>query len=346
MADDVTKRPRVSVILPAYNCETFIADAIGSILGQTFCHFELLVIDDASTDTTVEIIRTFNDPRLRIFEKPKNTGYTESLNYGLNLSKGEYIARMDADDISFPKRFEKQVAFMDHHQEVVACGTFYRVLGSEKVKEFPTDHEDLKIQLLQETCFAHPTVMIRKAVLDKNNVSYDVTKEPAEDYALWVRLLEFGKFYNLQDVLLDYRVHDQQVSVTRRSKQLKSKGETRVNILRYLNINIDTYSSEVLEKIFSSDQLSFEEILTYCEIKQKLINANNSLFFGREKFKNYMNGLESQVVKNYFLVRSHFYPRLFKNYLYFKKQGIFALPFFREIVLLGKSVFYYKKNRH
>ena len=113
-----TKEPLVTVLLPAYNSEAFVRESLQSILDQTFTDFELIVIDDASTDGTVALVKAFQDSRIRLVQKPHNTGYTDSLNNGIRLARGRYIARMDADDISLPHRFQKQVQFLDAHPDV------------------------------------------------------------------------------------------------------------------------------------------------------------------------------------------------------------------------------------
>ena len=240
------KDPFISVIMPVYNCERYVKDAIQSILNQSYTNFELLILDDNSSDSTKTIINEFTDLRIKLIEKSKNTGYTNSLNYGLSIAKGTYIARMDGDDISIPERFAKQVAFLELHPDVIVCGTNYKIIGTNKVKILPETHEDIKIELLKNTCFGHPTVMIRKEILDRYDLMYDIEKEPAEDYDLWVRLLKYGRLYNLNEVLLHYRVYDGQVSQKRRNIQLQSKLSTRIQLLQHLELNFSKAEFKVL----------------------------------------------------------------------------------------------------
>ncbi len=126
-----TKFPRITVIMPVYNCELYIKEAIDSILNQTFTDFEFLIIDDASTDKTVSIIKEYKDFRIQLIEKEGNKGISDSLNYGLKVAKGEYIARMDGDDISLPERFVKQVTFLDSNPDVILCGSNFGIIGTE-----------------------------------------------------------------------------------------------------------------------------------------------------------------------------------------------------------------------
>ena len=120
--------PKISVLMPVYNCELYVQEAIDSILNQTFIDFELLIIDDCSTDKTVEIINNYADKRIKLTTKPHNTGLTNSLNYGLSIAQGQYIARMDGDDVSVLDRFEKQVKFLDTNPDIILCGTWYQLM--------------------------------------------------------------------------------------------------------------------------------------------------------------------------------------------------------------------------
>jgi glycosyltransferase involved in cell wall biosynthesis len=123
--------------MPVYNCELYIKEAIYSILNQTFTDYELIIIDDCSTDSTADIIKDYSDSRIIFFEKDSNSGYTNSLNYGLSVAKGEYIARMDGDDISLPTRLEKQVHFLNSNPDIVLCGTSYSIMEQQGVFYMP-----------------------------------------------------------------------------------------------------------------------------------------------------------------------------------------------------------------
>ena len=129
--------PRISVIMPAYNAEKYIREAIDSILAQTYTDFEFIIIDDASTDATASIVESYSDERIRFFRNEHNMGVANTLNRGLDLAVGEYIARMDSDDISLPERFAKQVEFMDTHTDVIVCGSNAIVFG-DGINEYKT----------------------------------------------------------------------------------------------------------------------------------------------------------------------------------------------------------------
>lgn len=235
--------PQVTVLMPVYNSSLYIKEAIDSILNQTFRNFEFIIIDDSSTDNSVAIIKSYQDSRIHLIEKPANTGYTNSLNLGLKLAKGKYIARMDSDDISLPDRVSKQVAFMDHHPEVGVCGTWIETFGSTSgVRKYKTCHEQIKIDLLFRSAFAHPSIMIRKAVLDQWNIDYKAESEPAEDYELWVRLSEHCKLANIPEVLLKYRVHDKQVTSQFSKKQ--SYIDQQIKLLQVEKLGIESFQDE------------------------------------------------------------------------------------------------------
>lgn len=217
--------PTISVIMPAYNAEKYINEAIDSILAQTFTDFEFIIIDDGSTDSTCAIVESYSDSRIRFFKNEHNLGVAATLNRGLDLARGEYIARMDADDISLPTRFEKQAAYMDEHQDIVVCGTAYCMFGeniSEQVIECTTDWRKAKAELLFSPCVAHPSVMIRKKILENNSLRYEEKYEGTEDYVLWWRIAQYGKIAALQNILLKYRIHNEQITEIQ-SRDLKKR---------------------------------------------------------------------------------------------------------------------------
>jgi glycosyltransferase involved in cell wall biosynthesis len=206
-------------LLPVYNQERYLRDALASVLAQTFVDFELLLIDDGSSDGSAKIAEECTDPRLRLEFNDRNRGLPATLNRGLGLASGQYIARMDADDICLPHRLEEQVRFMDLHPQIGICGTAMRILGSDEVSLCPLEHEEIRCALLFYTALAHPTVMLRRDVFECLHLQYDVTARHAEDYDLWVRAVEVTEIANLPDVLLEWRVHAEQVSSLHQREQ-------------------------------------------------------------------------------------------------------------------------------
>lgn len=335
--------PKITVLMPVYNCELYIKEAVESVLNQSYSDFELLIIDDASTDKTVSIIKTYADSRIQLIEKPLNTGYTNSLNLGLELAQGIYIARMDGDDISMPERFEKQAAFLDVNREVVLCGTLFNVIGSDLVVKLPEHHDEIKLGLLWGNCMAHPSVMMRKQILDEFSIVYDLSKEPAEDFDLWVRLLSLGKLYNLQEVLLNYRIHSTQVSQQRAITQIQSALESRLQMLKYLNCTFDSKESDLLKKIMEENILvTFDEIKDFLVLKEKMILGNSTYFFDSNGFVNYLSGIENKLIKRYFVNREKFSPTIYIQYLKIKSKLGRKIKMIDEFKLMVKSIIFYK----
>ena len=218
-------RYKISVLIPVYNCAPYVTAAVNSILTQTFPDFEVVIIDDCSTDNTVQLIQEIDDDRIKIIRKPHNTGITDSLNMGLELAEGKFIARMDGDDISVNTRFEEQVELLENDPSLVLCGSWMQIMSTDEIVKVPVEHDEIKTEMLAANCVMHPTVMIRTSFLRENNLKYNRALEPSEDYDLWVRMIEKGKFHNIPKALLMHRLHDGQTSETRSSEQ-QTKAET------------------------------------------------------------------------------------------------------------------------
>lgn len=230
--------PQVTVLIPVYNGERHLAAAIDSILGQSFGDFELLIIDDGSTDASAALAAGYDDPRIRLESNARNLGVVATLNRGLAMARGDFIARMDADDIALPVRLERQLAFLASHPSVVACGTWMSAFGAGTAATWqaPCEHAEIMARLLFESCLFHPTVMLRTAVLRTYGVSYDGEYRHAEDYELWTRLAAYGQLANLGEVLLNYRLHDGNIGVAHRGEQLETAGRVRSGLLRRMGL--------------------------------------------------------------------------------------------------------------
>ena len=201
--------PRVSIILPVYNGEPYLAEAIKSILGQTFCDFELIIINDGSKDGSAACVAQFSDSRLKYFEQA-NAGLAATLNRGISLAAGEYIARQDQDDISHPERLAAQVAFLNEHQDYCMVGTWAEIFSEMesgmRFHRHPTDNLELKLHLHFRNPFVHSSMMLRaSAVRGIGGYSTDKTRQPPEDYELWSRMAKAGKLANIPRVLVRYR---------------------------------------------------------------------------------------------------------------------------------------------
>jgi glycosyltransferase involved in cell wall biosynthesis len=205
---------KLTVLMTVYNGQEFLRETVESILNQTYKDFVFLILDNASTDNSCEIIRSYDDPRIRLEALPQNIGQIPALNKGLDMIDTPLVARMDADDISLPERFEKQVAFLENNPDIGICGTHAIAFQGKKETHWrhPQHMDDIKIRLLFECCLVHPSVMMRKEWLDQHDLRYDETLGHSEDWELWQRASRLFKLANIPEVLIRYRVHGQSVS--------------------------------------------------------------------------------------------------------------------------------------
>lgn len=198
--------------MPVYNSALYLREAVDSILRQSLGDFELILINDGSTDESPQIIASYDDPRIVVLHHPKNVGLIVSLNEGLELARGQYIARMDADDISVSTRFAKQVEFLENYPEVGILGTRAIQFGAAHgPMRPPINHDDIRCQLLFQSGFVHSSVMMRTAMMRAKNLLYGDFRH-AEDLELWQRCAEEFKLANLPDRLVQYRVHPQSIT--------------------------------------------------------------------------------------------------------------------------------------
>jgi len=223
--------PKVTVLMSVNNGAKYLSEAIESILDQSFGNFEFLVIDDGSTDSSASIIEACSDSRIVLVRNEENLGLTRSLNKGLGLARGKYIARMDADDIALPQRLARQVAFLEDHPEIGLLGTAYWVIDASG-QRMSAPHRlrtPLEVQWGSlSTCpFAHPTVMIRNEILIDHRLLYDERFSVAQDYDLWVRLLRHTDGANLEEPLLERRVH--RASVTNQHWKIQRRNHVTVS---------------------------------------------------------------------------------------------------------------------
>lgn len=343
----VSAVPTVTVLMPVYNCELYIKEAIDSILSQTFSDFELLIIDDASADRTVSIIKSYIDSRIKLIEKPLNTGLINSLNLGLQMAKGIYIARMDGDDISLPNRFAKQVAFLDANQDITVCGSCYTVIGTDTTIQLPEHHDDIKLAFLKGNCMAHSSIMMRKPLPGEIPLKYDLSRETAEDYDLWVRLaLQGSLLHNLQEVLLFYRMHNSQVSQRQSLKQMNSVLVIKHTVFNCLALNLSPDEKLVLDKVINDGLgINYYDIAVFRKLQIKLLDSNTKNIFEPAGFKKVIVDLEKLIIKRCFINKPKYQLRTYFNYLKVKQGLNFKLTVFEEIKLIVKSFVFFQTKK-
>lgn len=298
---------KFSVIIPLYNKEKEIADTLNSVLNQSYKADEIIVVDDGSTDNSAKIIKEFmkKDQRIVLIDR-ENKGLPYSLNEGISKAKGEYIARMDADDISLPERFERQIKYMEDNNLDV-CGTFIKVFSESSNKVIigknPINHNDIKFALLFFSSLAHPTVMFRKEVFSK--VNYRVDYKVAQDYQLWIDIVITGyKVGNIPEVLLNYRQHEAQASIYKFKKQQDIAHEIALNYAEKLGEEIVKIVQQVIDSKISINYTNFKILL------DKILKLSKDNSISKETL--------SFILKKLYLYATPKSP--VKYYVYFKAK--------------------------
>ena len=266
--------PKISVIIPAYNAEKFIKEAIDSVLGQTFRDFELIVLNDCSRDRTEEIILSYTDERIVYHKNEQNMGVAGTLNRGLAAARGEYIARMDADDISLPERFARQAEYLDTHPDVAVLGTNVETFdenGPVCTGWSATDPKQMKVDLLFSCGLAHPSVMMRREVVQALG-GYDLAFEGMEDYDLWCRVAETHGVTTLKEILFRYRVHGGQVTKNPSPKYMERLRNLKQRQLGLLGISPEGAGAELFCK--GKKPATMEEICDTALLYSRILEAN------------------------------------------------------------------------
>lgn len=236
-----SERPLVTVLLPVHNGRDYLQDAIASVLRQTLTDFELLVIDDGSTDGSVDLIRAYDDPRIRLVVQEQNRGVADTLNHGLSLARGEFIARMDADDICRPERLERQVDLLRRCPDVAVCGSWVEAFegAHREVWEAPVTHDAILARMLFVSALYHPTACFRSAFMTDNSLQYASDFPCAQDYDLWARCAAKGRLANLAEVLLEYRLHPGQSARQKSAVRQDYADRVRFGLLSGLGLHPD-----------------------------------------------------------------------------------------------------------
>lgn len=226
--------PRVTVLMPTYNVAPWVDEAIQSVLNQTYKDFELLVVDDASADDTLEHVKAISDQRIRIAAFPNNVGLADNLNRGLDLIETELVARMDGDDIAEPDWLETGIKVLDSRPEIGICSFGFQFFGTKtSLVRFPELNEDSKVQMLFGCTVIVP--VLRRSVFVDNNLRYSTEAFPAEDYMMWANAYRVTQVYNVQRTLFHYRTHETQISTAKRQAQIEKSNEVRLKMLSWLN---------------------------------------------------------------------------------------------------------------
>jgi len=274
----------ISVIMPVFNSAKFLVEAIDSVLNQTLNDFELIIIDDASNDGSLDIIKKYCDNRIVLVQNNSNQGIVYGLNHGISISKGEYIARMDSDDICDPYRFEIQLKYLlDNNLDV--CGSYIQFFGTTNyIKIFPTKLEDIIFLMQFGSPIAHPTALFRKNFF--NTIQYKEEYKYVEDLEIWKRaIIEDKKIGNVPSILLKYRTHNNQLSKVTKLIQLDKSCLISLEVSNYFygNKYIDIFSKYNFGYIESINQID-----SYNFLKEYL-------------FESSIIKIEIKIIKHYFI---------------------------------------------
>jgi glycosyltransferase involved in cell wall biosynthesis len=317
-------RPLVSVVMPVYNAEKYLKPAIDSILNQSYTDLDIVIVNDGSTDNSKNIIKSYQDPRIRYFENAQNSGIVVTRNRGLEEARGDYIAVMDSDDLAAPDRMKIQVEFLENNQEFGMCGSYFKTINGQdkilKTVNFPTNDKDARSYLIVHNCFCHSTVMIRGELAKR--LKYDLRYDVVEDYELWYRISKISKIINLPVYTTFYRVHGNNVSTTKN---------------KHMFILLDKINSNVLddlEILYTRDELSLHSNLliynfSFFKDKGKLDELEKWMvrFFKEiEKNPNFSEIIVFKIlIKKWIVVctKSKDFKKLFFNKLLFKHPSLY-----------------------
>jgi glycosyltransferase involved in cell wall biosynthesis len=266
----------VTVLMPTYNSEKYLGEAIESILKQSHEDYEFIILDDGSTDNSYQIAKSYQDDRILLIRHKENKGLVATLNEGIKKARGKYIVRMDADDISMSDRIMTQIKYMENNQDIGVCGTWVRVVGKEgSTWKYPLDHESIATQLFFESALAHPSVCIRKSVLINNQITYNSQYEYAEDYKLWIELSRVTKLANIPQALLEYRTHPAQIGSDKSQEQLEINETIKLEQLHRLMGSVSKKDQKIHLKATSwYKNASKQDIADIGEWYHKLFRAN------------------------------------------------------------------------
>ncbi len=325
--------------MPAYNASSYIVEACNSLLNQSYTNLEVIVVDDASTDGTIAKLDTIKDPRICLLLNTENKGLAASLNTAIRHAKGEYLARMDADDICYPDRINKQVEFLENNPNVSLLGTGLQYFNFSSFKNyFPENHESCKTKLLFNVCFGHSSLMFRRKVFANNNNLYNPgLRQYSEDYELYSRLIDQFYFANLPRMLVRYRTFE--TSVKSEAVKLRKSNSRAVRnlMLRNMgvpepNLNLDIHC-KAADLVKLNSKKDFFEIVSWFDFLQK-INLNTSYFDQFVLQRQLSEQLVEIAYQNYHLGLTF---SALKNISFFDRESI---SFNTKIKYLFKKTFY------
>ncbi len=275
----MNNEPLISVCIPVYNREMYIADAIDSVLKQSYQNFEIIIVDDGSTDQTFSILRKIKDARIRIYQNGENKGVVYSRNLCLNTAHGKYIATLDSDDLWMPDKLQKQVEFLESQPNYGVCGTWglRRKPGQpDDIWSMASTDAEIRTCMLWRCPIIHSSMMIRRTVLQDHNIWYDEAYANSEDYELIRRMLSFTNIHCFDEPLVVYHLHDNQISSLKKDIQLKNAERIVENYLLNFGISLTDEERNAFFKIYRySYSLHPDELAVLRTLFKKILNATH-----------------------------------------------------------------------
>ncbi|MFD0750594.1 glycosyltransferase [Mucilaginibacter calamicampi] len=308
--------PTITVLMPAYNAGCYIAEAIRSVLAQTYADFELVIVNDGSTDDTLNIINSFNDPRIRVINQ-NNLGVAAALNNGLKNARSPYIARFDADDICYPERLEKQLSFLEMNAGYVLVGSDveYISAGGDHLFNFECiahTHEEIIRKMYFYCPFVHPAVMYKKESIIKLG-GYPENAHNFEDYLLWTNIAKAGKLYNLREPLVKYRLNPTSVTIDEKWRGKRFRNLKRNAVLR--GAITPAEGEELMAIIKDQDTKQIRESAYHALCGKKFLTDNYQPQRSRGHFSRAIK-IFPQRLDNYLLYTLSFLPQRLINFMH------------------------------
>lgn len=322
--------PKLTVLMPVYNCEPYLREAIDSILQQSFSDFEFLIINDASTDASEEIILSYSDPRIKYVKNEVNLRLVGTLNRGLDLINTPYMVRMDGDDISVPNRLEKLFTFMESHPEIGVCGSFIETFGNDNtVWKYDESDEMIRPCIFYKSMIGHASAIFRMSVLNENGIRYSERHIHMEDRVMWLSLFNLTKFHNLQEVFYKYRILEHNVTVVNRDSRIERSEKYFAEVFSFLGLKCN---AEILRFHFGNPSQkpdksmlkSYVGLLDGIDYK-KLFNCSNVVWSHHKKvvFRNKLNVMFANgSISEMFWYSRNMNPLTLKQWLHFIKRKL------------------------
>lgn len=279
----MNNNPLISVCIAVYNRENFIKAAIESVLEQTYQNFEIIIIDDGSTDNTVSVVNGIQDVRIKLFKNDKNRGVVYTRNRYLDIAQGDYIAILDSDDCWLPNKLEQQITFFNNNLEYGICGTnAIRKYSDSKedVWKYPSTDVGIRVRLFWGSAMIHSSIILKKSILVENDIKYSVKLKQAEDYDLIRQVMSVSKGYNINETLVIYNVHESQFTSEAKEEQVNESFKVAQRYFFDLGIILTQEQHKAFNKIYTYKfNLCTKELLDLKDIFEKIKKVNDTKNF-------------------------------------------------------------------